>query len=96
MPVFTDAGRKSVSATFNGTGPGPSILIDKNERYTVSVSGGSGIVDLERSFDDGVTWKVVEQIASPGEKDGIAAETMLVRLNCSAFTSGPISGRIGK
>lgn len=101
MPVFTDAGRQSVSANFTAAAQqSPSLRLDKNERYTVSVfipGATTGTVELQRLLN-GTDWRAVEAgYTASTEKDGIAAENMEIRLACTAFTgAGPIAGRLGK
>jgi len=72
-------------------------------------AGGTGTVQLERSFDGGVTWQIYSATAdgatnqlynwtlsnaSEGltEDVGAGPNNVLFRLNCTAYTSGSISG----
>lgn len=99
MPTLNEAGRKNVSASIAGAAQQTAWLqVDKNERYTVSLSGTfSATVEFQRSFDGGVTPLAVESYTAPTEKDGVAGENMLIRLACpTTFVSGPAVARLGK
>lgn len=83
------------SGTFTGTAQSASVRL--SQWFNFSVSGfGSATVSLERSFDDGGTWLVVESFTSDAEKRGYEAENNLYRVNCSSYTSGTISYRISR
>ena len=58
---------------------------------------GVGTVELQRSFDNELTWKTVDSFTADNESVGDAAENSVRwRLNCSAFTSGTITARISQ
>lgn len=61
-----------------------------------TTGSGVGTVALQRSFDGGTTWRTVEQYTSDTEKVGEAPENIQYRLNCTAYTSGTIEGRISQ
>ena len=49
---------------------------------------------VRRSTDDGVTWETTDTISSDTENNGLAVGNLVWRLNCTAFTSGTIAGRL--
>ena len=58
---------------------------------------GVGTVQLQRSFDNGVTWKTTDEFTADDESVGDAVENSVRwRLNCSAYTSGTITARISQ
>ena len=59
-----------------------------------TTGSGVGTVELQRSFDKGVTWETVDSKTADAEENGNANGNLLWRLNCTAFTSGTISGRL--
>lgn len=85
-----------VTGSFTGTGQSSSEAFWGD--FTVSLSGfGSGTVQLERSFDDGSTWKVVETYTSDTERNGSEPRPQTkYRLNCTVYSSGTIVYRIAK
>ena len=95
-----------LSGTFSGTGQSESIKVDG--KFNVTLSGGSGIVDIERSFDAGSTWNAISK-NSAGEQASYDVATFpfngtieepeyrtLYRLNCTSYISGTITYRIGQ
>ena len=93
---MSDKERKSVQDTFTGTGAGTALRVDKNERFSISVSGfGTATVQFQRRLD-GANWRVIESYTANTEKDGIAPENMEIRLEVSSYTSGTIIGRLGR
>ena len=80
-----------VTTTFTTTGTSDTIAV--LETCQVSLSGyGAATVNLERSFDNGSTWKVVETFSADSEKiyDNLNCGSVLLRFNCTAYTSGSI------
>jgi len=73
-------------------GPGSST----NSRYfDISLSGltsSGATVTLQRSFDDGATWKTVQAYTADVEDWGFGASlsTVLYRLTCSNYSTGTI------
>ena len=59
---------------------------------------GAGTVQLQRSFDKGLTWKTTDTASVDNEGVGEATGEGSIRwrLNCSAFTSGTIITRISQ
>ena len=95
---MSNAERKNVSDDFVATGAGSELSVLKNERFTISVNfdePGVGTIAFERLLD-GTNWREVENYTTNTEKDGIAAENMILRLNCTTYTSGTIPGRLGR
>lgn len=86
----------SVTGTFTATGQ--SSTMDVEETFNVSLSGfGSATVALQRSFDNGSTWKTIESYTADTEKYGTEIETgVIYRLNCTAYTSGTITYRLSR
>ena len=88
-------------STFTGTGVGgadPAPLKDKLN-VTVDFTTGSGIgtIQLQRSFNKGVKWYVMESYTADTSKIFDEPEHGVeYRLNCSAFTSGTIAGRLSR
>jgi len=83
-----------ISGSFTGTGASSSGTFQGF--FDMSLSGfGTATVVLQRSFDSGSTWKNVESHTADVEKivQG-AAEDVLYRLNCTAYTSGTIAYRL--
>ena len=90
--------RDSKSDSFTAAVVGGELVVAKNERFTISVNfdtPGVGTIAFERQVD-GINFYEVENYTVNTEKDGIAAENMTIRLNCTAFTSGTILGRLGR
>lgn len=65
--------------------------------YSLSISGfGTATVVLQRSFDNGSTWKDVESFTANVEKNGSEPLSQtLYRLNCTAYTSGTLAYTLG-
>lgn len=82
--------------SFNATGATDFIYLSKSY-YNLSVWGTFvGTVQLQRSFDDGVTWLVAKEVSEPYEGVGLEAEFKVrYRMQCTAFTSGVINFRVG-
>lgn len=79
-------------------GQQPVVLVND---FSVSVDfttgSGIGTVQLQRSFDDGATWKTIESYSVDTEKRGFEPEQdVFYRLNASAYTSGTINGRLSR
>lgn len=88
--------KKRVTSTVTATGTTDALQVDKGERFTISVSGiTTATVKFQRCLD-GSNWRDVESYTADTEKDGIAAEAMEIRLNCSAYTAGTIVMRLGR
>ena len=81
----------SVTGSFTATGQ--SSVTGLHGKFSLSLTGfGVGTVKLERSFDDGTTWGVVEEFTADAEKVGEENSYGAVyRLNCTAYTSGTIA-----
>jgi hypothetical protein len=83
-----------LSGSFAATGTSDSLHVNGPVSISLDIASGpgSGTVKLERSFDDGSTWKEVEEWADLGY-EGIIEEVayhILYRFRCSAYTSGTI------
>lgn len=76
-----------VGGTFTGTGASAEIAAS-GHAMTLSLVQTAGVVQLQRSFDDGVTWNVCRAFGSSVEADVSALETgVLYRLECTSYTS---------
>ena len=64
---------------------------------SVDMYSGSGTIQLQRSFDNGTTWKTTDKYTASVEDVGESVENSVRwRLNCSAYTSGTITARISQ
>lgn len=83
------------SGTFSGTGQSSSSGLFGY--FNLSLSGfGTATVQLQRSYDQGVTWKT--RTSYTADTEAVIQEPeygVLYRLNCSAYTSGTIAYRVG-
>ena len=64
--------------------------------FSLSIGGTFvGTVTVERSFDDGSTWNIIETFTAVVEQVGLEASfSVKYRFNCTAFTSGTIVARL--
>lgn len=84
-----------VTGTFTGTGVSASLMLERH--FNISINGGSGTVQIQRSFDDGSTFRKVKEYTADIEETGIEPEGgIYYRLECTAFTSGTISYRLAQ
>jgi len=83
-----------MTGTFGATGTSASFAAEP--KFNISVSGfGTATVALQRSFDDGSSWKTIESYTADTEKYATEVEAgVLYRLNCTAYTSGTIAYRL--
>lgn len=97
-------GFASTSGTFSGMTAGASLAV-LNKTFNITLSGTFvGIARLERSFDAGVTWFAATFADGTVAAWSVPASTgwsepesgVLYRLNCTAFTSGPIAWRLSQ
>ena len=86
--------------SFTGTGAtATDIPLSGKFNFSADFTTGTGIgtVQLQRSFDSGVSWKTTDSLTADDESVGEAVENSVRwRLNCSAFTSGTIIARISQ
>ena len=78
------------------TASGQSTAVPGKSIITLSISGfGSATVELQRSYDSGSTWKVVDSFTANTEKniEGIG-DKFLYRLDCT-WSSGTIAYGLG-
>ena len=89
-------GLAKTTETFTATGQSEPVQL--HGRFNISLSGfGAGAVALQRSFDAGATWLTVESWAADFEGTANEPEiNVLYRLNCTAYTSGSIVGRLSQ
>lgn len=93
-----------VTDVFTSAVPGKEIRV--HGKFNVEINnGGVMTIQIERSFDDGVSFFEVslDSTGTPAsytaDFSGILEEPedgMLYRLNCTAFTSGSATGRISQ
>ena len=80
----------SLRHTFSGTGRSPSRWTTKEKTLYISASDAFQ-VNAEASYDDGVTWNVIENFQEGVVKNfewlGNAA---LISFNCTSFTANPV------
>jgi hypothetical protein len=87
---------KTISGSFTGTGQSSTIELYGDFAYSLS-GFGTATVRLERSFDNGATWKVVRSDTADIENNGKEVlSKVLYRVNCSAYTSGTIVYRVSQ
>lgn len=85
-----------ISGSFAATGASAEHYLLRYFNVSLDFNGGTATVDLERSFDDGATWETRQSFSADTSTAIFEPETgVKYRLNCSAFTSGPVAYRIG-
>lgn len=91
---MAQATKNPVEGTFGATGNSNPFVT--REGFNLSLSGfGTATVVLQRSFDQGSNWRDVESFDADAEKRVDDPESgVYYRLNCSAYTSGPIAYRL--
>lgn len=95
----------AVTGTFGATGQSASFTPKRDDPFDVSLWGTFvATVQLERSFDAGVTWLPVtysdgSSRAWTGAVSTDLQETsdgVIFRLNCTSYTSGTVNYRISQ
>ena len=86
---------KSLLNNFVSARVGEGTMMFANS-FNISVVIGTGTLVLERSFDGGQYWFVVETFTSSYEDMMTDPEGALYRWRCSVYTAGPIIGRLGQ
>lgn len=91
---MAQAQKTPVEGTFSATGVSSNFVA--REGFNLSLSGFSGdTVQLQRSFDNGVTWKVVESFTADAEKRVDDPESnIFYRLECTVYSAGTILYRL--
>ena len=86
----------ALSGTF--TSATASSSIEPVGDFNMSLSGTFvATVNLERSYDSGTTWVVVDTFSSTAEKIGEEVENDIPhRFNATAYTSGTVTYRLGQ
>lgn len=84
-----------ISTSHAGTGAGTAAF--RKGSFNFSLSGTfSATVAVERSYDDGSTFHIVESFTTPVERVCFEAEDSVQwRSRCTAFVSGPAVARFG-
>lgn len=93
-----------VSGTFTATGRSAAFTRDYNQRgFNFTLSGTFvATVQLERSFDQGVTWHPVTAFGTdveftiPVSETWEDPESTLYALNCENYTSGTVTYRLSQ
>ena len=87
----------SVSGTFTATGSSAGQNHSGGGLLALSISGTFvATVVLQRSLDGGSTYQDIESYTAPAEVNVEAAnQSVLYRLNCSAYTSGTATYYLG-
>jgi hypothetical protein len=88
----------AVGATGTFTGTGVSAAMSPvYGRFNLSISGTfSATIQVQRSFDGGLTWLVVDIFTAPVERVGTDIERgVRYRLQCTTFGSGTVTYRLG-
>lgn len=87
----------SLSGTFGGTGTSPTFGPYRGS-FDVSISGGAvATVQVQRSFDDGANWVVVEEFDASSDIERYAVSVTpdtIWRFECTAYTSGTVTYRM--
>lgn len=87
----------SQAEAFGSAVAGTSIALEGP--FNLSLSGTFvATVQLQRSFDAGSTWLVVKSYTAVAEEVGDAGDEkgVLHRLECTAYTSGTVVGRLSR
>ena len=82
----------SRTGTFGATGTSTADFI--SGKFSLTLSGyGSATVQLQRSFDSGSNWKVVETFTADDEVivEEAVAQGVQYRLECTVYGSGTIA-----
>jgi len=97
----------AVSGTFTGTGQSSAFLPNPGS-FSVTLSSGVATVKLERSADTGSTWIDVssDALGTVASWSVNSTEVAVIvdepeagchfRLNCTAYTSGTVTYRLGQ
>lgn len=103
-----DLARAVVSGSFTATGQSGGFRVAPGGEFNISLTGTAvASVQLERSFDEGVTWcalyaggvQLYVWSFSSTNLSEIAEEPergVLYRLNCTAYTSGTLNYRLSQ
>jgi hypothetical protein len=85
-----------VEGAFQGNGVSEKLYLYK--KFNVSLTGTfTADVELQRSFDGGVTWLPVARFSQPTQGSGEEPETyVFYRLVCSNYGSGTATYRLSQ
>lgn len=108
MAGTAEPGSPVATSSFGGTGAG-GACVPQPGYFNVGLVGGVGTVKLEKSYDNGTTWLDVcldasgtvasWTLAASQEVNVVCFEPekrVLYRPNCTAYSSGTITARIGQ
>lgn len=102
--VFSNPDAQPITGSFSATGQSEAFKPRAGVGFNIELKGtASGAVQLERSFDEGVTWVGLYAggfqlyawtYTAALSETAVESETnILYRLNCTALTSGTITYR---
>ena len=82
--------------TYSFTATGESDTIHVHGYFNVSIQGIVGsTIYVERSFDKGVTWQIVETATEDFSRIGLEPEShTLYRFRCGVYGSGTVTCRM--
>jgi len=86
-----------LNSTFGGTGRSAILsnraTSESEKLMTLSISGTfDATVTLDRSFDGGDTWHIVESYTIPVEKNiSTPSDYFIYSLNCPTYVSGTVT-----
>ncbi len=95
-----------LEGTFAATGVSAGVPL--KGKANVLITGGSGVVEIQKSFDDGATWNVISKDSSGAAASYDTASVDLngtveepefgikYRFECTAYTSGTITFRLSR
>jgi hypothetical protein len=85
-----------VDGSFRATGQSAPVLL--HGCFNLSLSGPFvAQLELQRSFDGGITWRTVEVLTASGERIGDEPERRIAyRLACTSHTSGTVNYRLSQ
>ena len=86
----------TIAGSLSGVGQSDNVIVTR-KRYNLSIWGAfTATVELQRSFDNGVTWLTAKSVTTPFEGVGIEVEAgVLYRVAVTGYTSGQINYRLG-
>lgn len=90
----------SLAGTFSATGQSGSFVANPRKALNFTISGGNAQCQIERSFD-GTNWYVVltdslRQSLPESFSISESESDVSYRINCTQYTSGPVTWRISQ
>ena len=88
--------RGIIQGQLSGVGVSDAVTLGPKTAFNLSLNNANGTFVIERSFDDGASWRTVKTITADYEGIGYEPEALTqYRINCTAYSGGPMSFRIG-